>query len=181
MNKRDQTPLGPELHKAFLTHLSRNYERIRGFIQVMLADPADVEDLMQETVLILWRKYESFDPQQSFSAWGIGVAKRCILRLHEKKHRDATMFRPEVLHAIAKHEAVFSERFDERVQALNACIQKLSESDRKMLHLRYQQNLSIKNIGEQLQRPAHGLYRSLGRISQLLLNCVRRRLALEQY
>lgn len=140
-----------------------------------------MEDIMQETILVLWQKYDCYDPAQSFSTWGIGVAKHRILKLYRRQHRDKAMFRPDVLLAIAQHENVFADDgFDVRVQALNTCIEKLNANDRNILHLRYHQSLSIKAIAEELQRPAHGLYRTLSRISHVLFKCVRQRMSLEQ-
>ena len=180
MTRKQESQFETDGHDVFLTYLSRNYKRINGFIQMMLADAADVDDLMQETVLILWKKFDTFNPDQSFAAWGIGVARHRIMKLYERQRRDRVMFRPEVLYAIAQHEEVFAKSFDERIQALNKCVEKLNDSDRMILYLRYHKGFSIKNMGVKLQRSAHGLYRSLKRISRMLLQCVRHRLALEQ-
>ena len=58
-------------------------------------------------------------------------------------------------------------------------IAKLKERDRDLLNRRYTPGITIKQVAEQLGRPAKSVYAALGRIRHALLECVERKLAAE--
>ncbi|MCK4629078.1 MAG: hypothetical protein KAT56_08735, partial [Sedimentisphaerales bacterium] len=58
--------------ERFLKLLMANDKRIYAFILTLVPGRIDADDLMQETVTIMWRKFDDFEPGRDFVAWGIG-------------------------------------------------------------------------------------------------------------
>lgn len=64
----------PDRHAEFLRLYSRHHYRIPAYIYTLVPHRADAEDLLQETSIILWEKFEQFDPGSDFLAWACQVA-----------------------------------------------------------------------------------------------------------
>lgn len=69
---------------------------------------------------------------------------------------------------------------DARLSALENCLNKLAERDRTLIQMRYEKDITIKEISRRVKRPIHGLYKAMARIHNTLLQCVRLRLAAEE-
>ena len=54
----------------FLDLLMRNQKRIYNFILLLVPNYSDADDLMQETVSVMWSKFDSYEPGYSF--YGLG-------------------------------------------------------------------------------------------------------------
>lgn len=74
-------------HRAFLTEaagLLRSYFRNR-----LRGAPEDAEDLVQETLVALHTRRESYDPNYPLTAWMYAIARyRLIDHLRRAKHRN---------------------------------------------------------------------------------------------
>src|ERR1035437_1121331 len=43
--------------------------RLYTYIVMLIGDPVDARDILQDTALILWQKYDQFDRSKPFFAW----------------------------------------------------------------------------------------------------------------
>ncbi len=75
--------------RAYQTLLRLSAERLRGYFRRRLAGrDADVEDLVQETLMAVHNKRASYDPSLPFTAWLHGIARyRLIDFLRRDKHK----------------------------------------------------------------------------------------------
>jgi RNA polymerase sigma-70 factor, ECF subfamily len=75
--------------RAYQTLLRLSAERLRSYFRRRLAGrDADVEDLVQETLMAIHNKRASYDPSLPFTAWLHGIARyRLIDFLRRDKHR----------------------------------------------------------------------------------------------
>jgi RNA polymerase sigma-70 factor (ECF subfamily) len=80
--------MGGHAH-AYQTLLRLSAERLRSYFRRRLAGrDADVEDLVQETLMAIHNKRASYDPSLPFTAWLHGIARyRLIDFLRRDKHR----------------------------------------------------------------------------------------------
>ena len=163
----------------FLRLLLRNQGRIYAFILALMPNRHDADDIMQETVTLMWRKFDSFTPGTSFSAWGRAVARNRIMKFFDRHHRSRVRFSDELLRAIEKQTDSSLDRMDRFVSALRECVEKLEETDRRVIHMRYEQDVPTKQIADLLGSSIHATYRSLARIHRVLERCVRRTLIQE--
>jgi DNA-directed RNA polymerase specialized sigma24 family protein len=82
--------------------------------------------------------------------------------------------------ALLADEAVgVSCQYEERREALRVCLQSLSHDNRQLLDSRYAMDQSVTGIAEKLGRSRVAIYKRLGRIQGLLLNCINGRLEVE--
>ena len=171
-NMPDETP-NTSSTEQFLKLLMANDKRIYAFILTLMPGHVDADDLMQETVTVMWRKFGDFEPGKDFAAWGMGIARYKVLEHRRKKRKSQIRFNDKV-HALLEADAEnMLGRLDERLETLQQCLSKLSEKDRKLIGMRYEQDLTAKVISERVGQSIHRVYRNIVRIHDMLLRCVR--------
>jgi len=60
---------------VFMGLLVSNQRCIWAFILSLIPSKVDAEDVLQETLLEMWRKFDTFEIGTDFVAWGVTVAK----------------------------------------------------------------------------------------------------------
>ena len=50
---------------------------LRAFVRSVLRDSAAVDDVFQETALVLWERFAEYDPARPFGAWGARDRAQC--------------------------------------------------------------------------------------------------------
>lgn len=163
----------------FLDLYSSNYPRLQFYVTALLPTANDASDVLQETSMVLWRKFDSFELGTNFFAWACKIARFQVMKYRERQGRSARLFDTSLLEKLA------AEAGDEGVvgglplQALENCLGKLSEIDRSLIRRRYQPGTTVQQLAADVGRTANSLSKSLGRIRRTLLECIDRTLAPE--
>lgn len=161
--------------REFIQLLMENERRIYAYIRTLLGNSADADDVLQETSIILWDKFADFDVKQgNFIAWSFKIAFFTAQNFRRKKGRSKVVFSDKVFESVAHKTATMAEELDNRHQHLATCIQKLPESDRKLLKLRYEMNSSIETTAEKCGRTTQAIYKALSRMRAALFQCINR-------
>ncbi len=158
----------------FLRLLMANQKRIYAFILGMVPNHEDADDLFQETVLVMWSKFDTFARGTSFTAWGMTVARYQILSARKRYSQRCLLFSENALELLQKDSDHFVEKIDERVRALRNCVRKLNDKDYALIRMRYEREIKVKTIAEQLGHSVQSIYKRIARIHDMLLRCVRR-------
>jgi len=172
---------GSSKTNEFLRLLMKNQKRIYAFILSMVPNHEDAEDLFQETILVMWSKFESFERGTSFSTWGITVAKYKILSIRKKHSIRSYLFSQTALEVLQKDSEHFVQHIDRRMQALRSCVRKLRQKDYELIQMRYHDEAAIKIIADRLGRSVQSVYKRIARIHDTLLQCIRRTISQEGF
>ena len=163
----------------FLRYLMGNQKRIYAFILAMVPNHEDAEDLFQETVLLMWSRFDSFTRDTSFAAWGIAVAKYQILSARKRYSRGRLQFSEAAMELLQRECEPFVGQIDSRMQALRRCVQRLNSRDHELIRLRYESEIAISAIAERAGRSVQSVYKRMARIHDALLQCVRNTISRE--
>jgi len=159
--------------EAFVELFALHQRRLYGLIYTMVPNRADAEDLLSQTSLVLWRKFDTFQVGSDFGAWSCRIAHLEALNFLKQKRRSRVHFSEDLVTKLAEVRAARTSVHFGYESALLDCINKLSESDRQLIRLCYDTKRSIKEAAEELGRPAASVYASLSRIRRMLLGCIR--------
>jgi len=162
----------PRRLEAFVAEFGKAQRPLFLHILSLTADPAVAEDVLQETNLVLWRKFDQFAPGTSFYAWASKIAYYEVLKWRQSLGRADRALDPTVLAKLADESAERAGVFEQRRAALRTCLGKLSESDRDLITRRYQPGCTGRSIAQELGRPENSVYKSIGRIRAALLRCI---------
>ncbi len=162
-----------EFIKLFLAH----QDDLRAFLASLVRNCEDREDLLQDTAVTLWEKFNKFDPNRSFGAWARGIAANKVLQHRGRSGRVPTPFSPQVIAAVLdafqRREPLNSA---ESLDALEECMKPLSEGFRRILVLRYVERLPVWKIAEAIGSSPAATSKTLLRLRTSLFDCVERRL-----
>lgn len=165
--------------ERFLMLYNAAYQRIYAYVFSLLADRSDACDAMQETSLVLLRRFGDFQPDasaglsesESFVRWGCGIALNQVRRLRRER-ASAIPFSEQTLDRIAAARERHSDILESRRRFLPDCLKKLPEADRDLAMRCFCRTTSIKAIAEQANRPVNTLYKAINRIRQRLKQCI---------
>lgn len=166
--------------EQFVKLLATCQRRVFLYALRLLHNGADAEEVLQETNLVLWRKFDQFEPGTDFVRWACRVAYFEVLKLREKRPSRERLFSGDFVEAIAVEAEESTELLDDRRQALTQCLQKLPQADRKLVLARYQPKATTRAVAESLERSVQGTQKSLHRIRNTLLVCIQRTLTAEE-
>jgi RNA polymerase sigma-70 factor, ECF subfamily len=154
-------------------------EEQRAILRYILAFVPDVDDaneILQDTAVDLWRKFDRYDPSFPFAPWACRFAFRCVLKHREKRVRRIKYLSTESLIRIAAERSEKDGILEDRRRALETCLQQLCEADRLVVEDRYSREMSVAQIAGVTGRNTAALYKALERIRRRLFECVNRRL-----
>jgi RNA polymerase sigma-70 factor (ECF subfamily) len=159
--------------------LARHQEALFRYIFALLPNEEDARDTLQETSVALYRKFAEYDPDKPFLAWAYRFAYLEVLKQRERNQRNVRLLNRELLDRLAREREQLEPLLNDRLLALENCLEKLTPADRELVRLRYQEKTDIEELVEKSGASRRTLYRNLDRIRQLLFNCIMRRLASE--
>lgn len=167
----------------YLRLLMINQNQLHAYILKRIPNSSDADDIMQEVAVILWEKFDQFQLGTNFAAWATTIARNKVLNFIRKNRNDRILFSTKTIEMLDDHTSGDnqSKKGKREIESiLKKCVSKLSESDRGLLQMRYSMDITIKALAGRIGRPVHGLYSSLARIHNMLVDCVRRSQIMEE-
>jgi RNA polymerase sigma-70 factor (ECF subfamily) len=160
--------------EKFVREFARYEHELFRYVLTLLANWDDAQDVMQETAMVLWRHFDSYDPARPFLPWACTFAYHQVSNFRSRKHTFRKMFSDKTVECLASEYAQVLPEIQSQREALNACIEKLEAKDRALIRARYEPGFDALNYAQSTERTTAIVYRSLRRIRRLLLECVSR-------
>lgn len=164
---RPSAPAAALVEKLFLA----NAGAIKGCIHALLRDQSLVEDVLQETFLVVSAKADSFQPGTNFVAWACTIARYKVLETIRRRARMECCLSTEVIEALAQHTPAEEPR-ESTLASLESCLRELGETARRVIDLRYFQARPPEEIARLLSLTVESVYVSLSRSRRSLRMCV---------
>jgi RNA polymerase sigma-70 factor, ECF subfamily len=158
--------------EEFVELLSSHQRQLLGYIFTLVRNMDDAEDLLQQTNLVLWRKFDEYRSGTDFIRWACCVAHLEVLSFLRRKRRDPLRLDERLLLHLADRRLDRARLHDHYRDALQRCMERLSAADRQLLGVCYGGTSSIKEIAAKLNRSADSVYHSLQRIRRVLFDCI---------
>jgi len=151
--------------------------RLRGYVLSLVPRWSDAEDIVQKCSLILWKKFDQYEPGTNFFAWACQIVRFEVKEFGRQLARDRMVFNDEFLNAVAEATVQSRQELQQRIDALQKCVARLPKDHRELLRLRYDERRSVGSVATVVNRPIEGVYKALSRIRLALHACISRRLA----
>jgi len=176
----NQSEASDDSNKALLALLLKHQRSIYGYIRVLVPSASDADDLLQETCLTIYEKFSDFEPGTDFLSWANRIAYWKVRQARLKFARSKVVFDEPVLEALSETATHMEAEISERHEVLKLCLQKLSERDRRMILARYEPGGTVEEAAQLSGRTRTAAYKALGRIRQLLHDCIQINMNLSQ-
>ncbi len=156
---------------------ARHEREVRRYVATLVPREADADDVLQETAVALWRKFDEYNAQRPFVQWARWFAHLEVLKRRERLARDRHQFCDAVVRIVDVEQQQQEVVLDQQRAALRECLRELNRRDRELIEIRYRRQGGIARHADQTGTPAKQLYTALERIRRALMECVNRKLA----
>lgn len=129
-------------------------QKLIKFVSGRVSDPRDAEDIVQETLISIYDSRALFKGKSAFFTWACAIAKHEIADFYRKKKIKQIVFsRLPFLQGLVSEalgpELAYQE-LETKIKIVNT-LKHLSEGYSRILRLKYVEELSMKQIAEELQ------------------------------
>ncbi|MDP7018285.1 MAG: sigma-70 family RNA polymerase sigma factor [Pirellulaceae bacterium] len=147
------------------------------YARSLLGNYAAADDVLQEAMLVVVKKYDQFQEGTSMLAWCRSIVRIEVLRAKQRHQRERTLAERLLDDAI---DAAFDEfqaarRHDDAEswrEALRRCLERVPERGQGVLRARFADELSYEQIGERLGMTIEAVRKALFRLKKLVRSCV---------
>lgn len=165
-------PSKDDHYELFVQRFAQFEPDLRRFIRSLLPTWNDADEVLQQTAMVIWRKFDQYDPDTHFMKWACVIARFEALAYRRKMARDRLVFREDVLELMADEGAGEVEQRHAEHEALEACLLAMPEKQRRFLTLAYTPGVKIKQLAEEAGSSAAAFYMRLKRLRRQLMDCM---------
>jgi RNA polymerase sigma-70 factor (ECF subfamily) len=153
--------------------LLTTYQRdLYAYINTLLVGQASASDVLQDTNLDLWARLKDYDFDRPFLPWAYAFAYQRVLAFRKKQRRSKLMFSDDIVKLISDTYVGSAADADQRVGALQSCLDRLPPRQRQLIRDRYAVTLSVNALAARLGCTANQISARLYRIRRSLAKCV---------
>ncbi|GAA5495714.1 hypothetical protein Rhal01_01893 [Rubritalea halochordaticola] len=157
---------------------------LRAFLSTIVRDPAAVEDCLQETCIVLWKKRDPSWDIEDFRRLAFTCARfKGLSWLKKNKPNLKTYLSPDITKKlsmkVAEHEQRNANRLTTRLDAMRHCLDLLSDKQREIIQARYESDQAdaLAKIASRMNRSMDAIYKQLERIRTSLRKCIQNQLS----
>lgn len=167
----------PDKTERFIRHLTDTQDALFAYIHALVGDLHAAQDVLQETHIVLWRKFDEFTegPGSSFAAWSKRVAFYQVKAMRRDASRDRLMFDDALLDQLAKDAEAIASPVTARSVALERCLAKLPDDQRALVSKRYSDSsATLDQLAADVGKSLSAVTMALSRIRHGLIECIER-------
>jgi len=166
--------------EEFLNLFARSQRGLHVYILAYVYDPNTAADLLQETNIVLWQKFDQYVSGTNFFAWAREVARLTVIRHRRLSSRRIGTLDPHLIEELALRASESPSPADRDTDILKDCLGKLRQRDRDLIVARYRPGASVCKLATHLGRSENSVSQSLCRIRRALVECVGRAMRTEE-
>ena len=168
---------GGDRTKLFLRLLTTHQRSIYLYIRSLCANPADVDEIQQQTAMVMWEKFDQFTEGTNFKAWAFRIARFEVFNHRSRQKKGGVRFSDALIEGLAREAESQSRWAEQRASALHECMDRLSSADRTLIQKRFGAGASGRAVAQQLGRSVRWVYKAVSRIRKQLIACVDRKMS----
>ncbi|MEX2214868.1 MAG: sigma-70 family RNA polymerase sigma factor [Phycisphaeraceae bacterium] len=165
--------------EQFVRLYARHEQAIHRYVYGLLPNADDAQEVMQETAVALWRRFDTYDQNLPFAPWACGFARLEVLKHYRNRKGLPCPLSEEVIERLASQYDGELDDLNRRRQALDDCLRKLPPKDSSLVRIRYETNTTIREMAQRDGASEHTLYKALERIRRALFDCVTQSLEMQ--
>lgn len=140
--------------QAFETLFRHFAPRLQAYLRRLGASPAAAEELMQEAMVLVWRKAAQFDPaKSSASTWIFAIVRNLRIDAFRRESRPEVDMSDPALAPDDEPGADSAIVMRQSAEKLHAALAELSDNERTILKLAYFDDKSQSEIAAELKIP----------------------------
>ena len=138
-------------NSSYFTQLYRRYaQKVYGKCISILKDQTEAQDAVQDIFVKIMINLSGFNEKSQFSTWVYSITFNYCMDVVRKRKKNKLLFSDDIERApdVAEEEIPDSYFLDLSLPQLKGILDELPEGDRMVILYKYQDELSIKEIAE---------------------------------
>lgn len=158
--------------QQFLSLFLRSEREIFRYVAALVPNLADAEDIVQQTALALWEKFDAYDPARPFTPWACRFALNKTRQWLEHRQRWQALLEYGLAEELAQRREELQPQLEATLKHLECCLRKLPVAQRSLVQGYYYERASIEALAGRFSRTEAATYKMLQRIRHDLRLCV---------
>lgn len=167
-------PLGEQnaSQQRFLSLFLRSEREVFRYVAALVPNVADAEDIVQQTAVALWEKFDAYDPSKQFTPWACRFALNKARQWIERRQKWQALLANGLAEELALRREALRPELEARLSHLEGCLNRLPEEHRALVEGYYYRRDGVENLAEISGRTVAATYKMLQRIRKALQTCI---------
>ena len=158
--------------QRFLALFLRSEREIFRYVAVLVPNVIEAEEIVQQTALALWEKFDSYDPARPFTPWACRFALNQARQWMERRQKWQILLADGLAEELARRREDLAPELERRLVHLEGCVAKLPGEQRTVVEGYFYRRLGIEALAKESGRTVEATYKKLQRIRSALRQCL---------
>jgi RNA polymerase sigma-70 factor (ECF subfamily) len=172
MTDGDNRQTNDDSQAQFLRLFLPSERELFRYIAALVPNVGDAEEIVQQTAVELWKKFDQYDAQQPFTPWACRFAINIVKQWVASRKRWQALLERGLAEELVNRRDQLRPQFENRLSHLDQCLEKLPSEQRAVVEAYYFRRQSIDVIAAETRRSAESIYKTLQRIRLMLRQCI---------
>jgi RNA polymerase sigma-70 factor, ECF subfamily len=172
LKNRNDRRTNDDSQARFLRLLVSSERELFRYVSALVPNVADAEEIVQDTAVELWKKFDQYDTQQPFTPWACRFAINIVKQWVASRQRWKSLLERGLAEELVNRRDQLRPQFENRLSHLDQCLKKLPSEQRGIVEAYYFRRHSIDAIAAETRRSAESIYKTLQRIRLMLRQCI---------
>ena len=154
--------------EQFTTQWSMSERVIRLYLNSVIYNKADAQDILQRVALRAYHKFNDYDQAQPFQGWVFGIAKFEVLGYFRDHGRNMEVIDSEISERLADNmedqSEIISREEEERHERLEQLLRQIPPKAQELIRLRFYENREYDEIARLLNTNEGAVRTAISRI-----------------
>src|SRR4030095_7215210 len=134
--------------QRFLSLFLRSEREVFRYVAALVRNVADAEDIVQQTALALWEKFDAYDSNQPFTPWACRFALNKTKQWIERRQRWQALLERGLAEELAHRREELRPEIETSLKHLEGCLSKLPDEQRSLVEGYYYRRDGIEKLAE---------------------------------
>src|SRR6186713_454453 len=147
--------------QRFLSLFLRSEREIFRYVAALVPNVAEAEDIVQQTAIALWEKFDAYDPAQPFTPWACRFALNKTRQWIERRQRWQALLEGGLAEELAQRHEELRPELDSRLRHLEGCLGKLPVEQFALIESYYFRRDDMEKLATNSGRTVAATYKML--------------------
>src|SRR5512136_1423323 len=119
--------------QRFLSLFLRSEREVFRYVAALVPNVTDTEDIVQQTAMALWEKFDAYDPALPFTPWACRFALNKARQWMERRQRWQALLEHGLAEELARRRQELQPELELRLKHLESCLKKLPPEQRSLI------------------------------------------------
>jgi RNA polymerase sigma-70 factor (ECF subfamily) len=119
--------------QRFLSLFLKSEREIFRYVAALVPNVSDADDIVQQTAITLWEKFDDYDPERPFTPWACRFALNKTRQWIERRRRWQILLDNGLAEELEQRREELRPELEMRLNKLEGCLGKLPDEQRALI------------------------------------------------